>query len=211
VRRGGLDGSHPVGALGTLIALAVSPVLGALAAFLALRTCGARGAARRGGWRRARGGEWVMTAALAMSHGANDAQKTVGVIAALLVADGRSDELSSPLWAVLGCALALALGTALGGWRIVETIGRRIFRLRHVDGLASQSGSAGVIFGASLIGAPVSTTQVVASSVVGVGGGGRRWHHISWSVVREMGIAWLLTIPATATLAAITMLVLRGL
>ena len=80
-------------------------------------------------------------------------------------------------------------------------MGRRIYRIRPEEGLASQSASAGVIFGASLLGAPVSTTQVVASSVVGVGAGRRRWRHVHWAVVRAMGLAWLLTLPATAALA----------
>ena len=112
-----------------------------------------------------------MSAALAFSHGANDAQKSVGVIAALLLADGRIDTLAAPTWTKLVCAAALTAGTALGGWRIIRTVGRRIYRIRAVEGLASQTASAGVIFGASLVGGPVSTTQVVASSVVGIGAG----------------------------------------
>ena len=80
----------------------------------------------------------------------------------------------------VACAAALTAGTALGGWRIIRTVGRRIYRIRPEEGLASQTASAGVIFGASLLGAPVSTTQVVASSVVGVGVGRRRWHHVHW-------------------------------
>jgi PiT family inorganic phosphate transporter len=82
-------------------------------------------------------------------------------------------------------------------------VGRRIYRIQPIDGLASQSASAGVLFGASLVGAPASTTQVVASSVVGVGVGRRRWHHVHWAVVSHMGLAWLVTLPATAALAAL--------
>ncbi|HEX5586891.1 MAG TPA: inorganic phosphate transporter, partial [Acidimicrobiia bacterium] len=93
-----------------------------------------------------------------------------------------------------------------GGWPIVRTIGRRIVRLRPVDGLSSQSGSTAVLLGAALIGAPVSTTQVVASSVVGVGGGRRRWRHVRWRLVRAMLLAWLVTVPASAMLAAIALL-----
>jgi inorganic phosphate transporter, PiT family len=211
VRWGGLDGWHPVGVLGTLTALALSPVLGGLAALLVVRAV--RRAARRATRRLrgpARAGEWTMSAALALSHGANDAQKTVGVIGALLVADGHRATLSSPAWAALACAFALTIGTALGGWRIVETVGRRIYRVHPVDGLASQTASAGVILGASLLGAPVSTTQVVASSVVGAGGGRRRWHHVRWAVVRDMGVAWAITMPATGVLAALAVLAWRG-
>jgi len=201
VNWGGLDGWHPVGAVGTLVALAISPLLGALAAVVAIR--GLRRLARRG-TRRLHApigaGQWTMSAALAFSHGANDAQKSIGVIAALLLADGRIDTLAAPLWAKLVCAVALTAGTALGGWRIIHTVGRGIYRLQPVDGLASQTASTGVILGASLVGAPVSTTQVVASSVVGVGAGRRRWHHVRWATVRQMGLAWAITIPASAAL-----------
>ena len=198
---GGFDGWHPVGVAGTLVALAISPLLGGLAAWLVIR--GIRRLLRLGTkrWRSpVHGGEWAMSAALAFSHGANDAQKSIGVIAALLLADGRTDTLAAPLWATLACSLALTAGTALGGWSIIRTVGRGIYRIQPVDGLASQTSSAGVILGASLVGAPVSTTQVVASSVVGVGAGRRRWHHVRWATVRQMGLAWVVTIPATAAL-----------
>jgi PiT family inorganic phosphate transporter len=202
-RWGGLDGWHPVGVFGTLIALAVSPALGALTALLLIRALRrlARRATRR--WRvPVRAGEWAMSAALAFSHGANDAQKSVGVIAALLLADGRIGTLDAvPLWAIVGCAGCLTLGTALGGWRIIRTVGRGIYRIQPIDALASQTASAGAIFGASLVGAPASTTQVVASSVVGVAGGRKRWRHVHWALVRHMGFAWLITVPVTGVLA----------
>ena len=207
VNWGGMDGIHPVGVIGALTALAVSPILGALGALALVRVLrrGARRATRR--WRDAtQAGQWATSATLAFSHGANDAQKAAGVIAALLLADGRIATLSAPLWTTLGCAVALTLGTAIGGWSIVRTVGQRIYRLRSEDGLCSQAGSASVILGASLLGAPTSTTQVVASSVVGVGGGRRRWHHIRWEVVRQMGLAWLITMPVSALLAAVTVL-----
>ncbi len=207
VHWGGLDGIHPVGVLGACVALAVSPPLGALAAFLLVRGVrrGARRASRR--WHELiQAAQWATSATLAFSHGANDAQKAAGVIAALLLADGRIDALAAPLWATLGCAAALTIGTAAGGWRIMRTVGRRIYHLHPVDGLCSQSASAAVILGASLLGAPTSTTQVVASSVVGVGGGRRRWHHVRWTVVRQMGVAWVVTMPASAVIAALALL-----
>lgn len=209
---GGLDGIHPVGVLGTLAALAVAPILGATAAFAVIRNLrwGARRATRR--WLGpVMGGEWALSAALAFSHGANDAQKSVGVIAALLVADGRLDTLSSPTWAVIACALALTTGTALGGWNIVKTVGRRIYRITQTDGVASQAASAGVILSASLVGAPVSTTQVVTSSVLGVGGGRRRWRHVHWAIVRQISLGWIVTMPATALVAAAAVSVWRWL
>jgi PiT family inorganic phosphate transporter len=202
VRWGGFDGWHPVGVFGTLIALAASPLLGALGGLLVIRAL--RRAARRATRRWStpvNAGQWGMSAALAFSHGANDAQKSVGVIAALLLANGEINTLAAPEWAALACAVALTAGTALGGWRIIRTVGRRIYRIQPAEGLSSQTASAGVIFGASLIGAPTSTTQVVASSVVGIGIGRRRLRHVHWAVVRQMGLAWLVTMPATAALA----------
>jgi inorganic phosphate transporter, PiT family len=202
---GGLEGIHPVGVFGALIALAVSPPLGALGGLVVIRLI-------RRVWRRATrrwdrpvvAGEWAMSAALAFSHGANDAQKSVGVVAALLLADGRITSLAAPTWATVACAVALTAGTALGGWRIIRTVGRRIYRIQQVEGLASQSASSAIILGASLVGGPVATTQVVTSSIVGVGVGRRRLHHVRWLVVRQMALAWLVTIPAAAALAVVT-------
>ncbi|MDH4346205.1 MAG: inorganic phosphate transporter [Thermoleophilia bacterium] len=212
VNWGGFDGWHPVGVVGTLVALAVSPVLGALAAFGLIRGLTVL---LRTGTRRLRtpvnAGQWVGSAALSLSHGANDAQKTIGVVAALLLASGRISSPAAPLWVELAAAGTLTLGTALGGWRIVRTIGRRIYRIRPLDGLSSQTGSAAVILGASFVGAPVSTTHVVASSIVGVGGGRRRWRHVRWPIVREMLIAWVTTLPACAALAAPTLILWRWL
>ena len=96
---------------------------------------------------------------------------------------------------IVACSAALTAGTALGGWRIIRTVGRRIYRIHPIEGLASQTSSAGVILGASLLGAPVSTSQVVASSVVGIGGGRRRLRHVNWELVRQIGLAWLITLP----------------
>jgi PiT family inorganic phosphate transporter len=203
VKWSGFDGWRPAGVLGVLVALAVSPFLGAAAAFVVLRLLRIclRRATRR--FRRPLlGAQWATSAALAISHGANDAQKAIGVIAAVLVADGVTSSLQAPVWATLGSALALTMGTALGGWRIARTVGRKIYDIRPLDGLASQAGSAAVILGASVLGAPVSTTHVVASSVIGTGGGRGRWKHVRWAIVREMGLAWVTTIPVTAAAAA---------
>lgn len=202
---GGLTHGRPVGVFGVLIALALSPVLGAAGG--ALTTVALRGAGRRATRRwlvPVRRAQWSMAAGLSFSHGANDAQKSVGVIAALLVATGHLDTLEGPLWAIVACSAALTVGTALGGWRIVRTVGRRIFRMHPLDGLASQASSTAVIFGASLLGAPTSTTQVVAASIVGVGTGDGRRHHVRWQIVQAMALAWVVTLPAAAALGAAT-------
>lgn len=188
----------------TLVALAVSPLLGAGAGWLAIRALrrGGRRATRR--WRGpVRGASWATSAALAFGHGSNDAQKSVGVIAALLLATGHAHTLGSPTWAAVASAGALTLGTALGGWSIVRTIGHGIVRLHPLDGVAGQGASAGVLIAASALGAPVSTTQVVASSVVGAGGGRGRWRHIHWRLVRAIGLGWVVTLPVCAALAAV--------
>jgi PiT family inorganic phosphate transporter len=203
---GGLDGWRPIGVLGVLVALAISPVVGAMGALLVLRAL--RSALRRGTRRfdgPVRQGQWVTSALLAGSRGANDGQKSIGLVAAVLLANGSTSSLEPPRWVTFGIAAAIAGGTAIGGWRIVRTVGHRIYDLRPLDGLASSTSSAAVILGASFAGAPVSGTHVVASSIVGVGGGRRRWGRVRWAVVREMGIAWVTTIPATAVLAAVAL------
>ena len=149
--------------------------------------------------------QWVTSAFLAFSHGSNDAQKTVGIIAGLLLASGNATTLAAPLPVVVGASIALTIGTALGGWGIIKTVGRRIFPIRSLDGLVSQSSSASVIFVASFVGAPVSTTQVVSSSIVGIGVGRSRWRHVSWAVVRAIALAWLTTMPAAGLIAALTL------
>ncbi|HXG75431.1 MAG TPA: inorganic phosphate transporter [Gaiellaceae bacterium] len=212
VNWGELDGWRPGGVAAVLVALAVSPLLGAAASALLLRFLRralARATRRMLGPVRA--GQWGSSLVLAVAQGANDAQKAVGVVAIVLVAEGVTESERAPLWATAGAALALAAGTAVGGWGIVRTIGRRIYELRPLDGLANQTASAAVVLGASLVGAPVSTTHTVASSVVGAGLGRERWGRIRWAVVRELGLAWLTTLPATALLGAVLLSLWRWL
>ena len=212
IRWGGLEGIKPVGIAGVMIALAVSPVIGFGFGLLFARIN--RRLLRRATRRvrsPIRASEWAMSAALAFGHGANDAQKAMGVLAALLLASGDLSSLTVPLWVKLACGGALTLGTATGGWRIIRTIGRRIFHLASIDAFSSQSASTAVVLPATFVGAPVSTTQVVASSVVGVGGGRRRWRHVRWSVVRSIAYAWLLTLPGSALLGAIILVAWRAI
>jgi inorganic phosphate transporter, PiT family len=206
VNWGGFEGIKPVGVLGVAAVLTIAPAVGLVAGFAVDRAL--RRAVRRT-TRRVRGpvraGQWLMSEGLALSHGANDAQKAVGIVALLLVASGELPHFTAPTWVELVCGGALTAGTALGGWRIVRTLGRRIIRIRPLDALSSQTGSTAVLLGASVLGAPVSTTQVVASSVVGVGGGRRRWRHVRWRVVRSILVAWLVTVPATAVFAVVAL------
>jgi PiT family inorganic phosphate transporter len=203
VNWGGFDGWRPVGVLGVFVVLAVSPVLGALACLLVLRLLrrGLRRATRRFDEPVLRS-QWATSALLSLGQGANDAQKAIGVVAAILLAEGTTSSLDPPLWVIAAAAGTMTAGATVGGWRIVRTIGRRIYDLRPLDALSSQAASSAVIVLASATGAPVSSTHVVSSSVVGAGIGRRRWSRIRWSVVTAMGIAWVTTVPATALLAA---------
>jgi inorganic phosphate transporter, PiT family len=203
VNWGGHDGWRPTGVAGTLAALAVAPVLGACAGYAALRLL--RRALRRATRRfdqPVRETQLVTSGLLALGQGANDAQKSIGVMSVVLLANGTTSSLHAPFSATLGASVAMAAGTLLGGWGIVRTIGRRIYPLRPLDSLASQSSSAAVILASTFLGGPVSGTHVVSSSVVGIGAGRRHWRRIRWAVVSEIGLAWLTTIPATAALGA---------
>ena len=140
--------------------------------------------------------------ALALSHGTNDAQKTMGIITLALVTGGFLQAFAVPVWVIILCAGMIALGTAVGGWKLIKTLGRKFYKIRPVDGFASQLASATVILGASIVGGPVSTTQVVSSAIMGVGAADRL-NKVRWGVAREIATAWLLTIPATALVAAV--------
>jgi PiT family inorganic phosphate transporter len=139
--------------------------------------------------------------ALALSHGTNDAQKTMGIITLALVTGGYLTEFIVPTWVILICAAMIGLGTAVGGWKLIKTLGGKFYRIRPVDGFASQLAGAIVILGASLVGGPVSTTQVVSSSIMGVGAA-ERPNKVRWGVTKDIVLAWFLTIPATAVVGA---------
>lgn len=186
-----------------LLTLLVSPIVGLLSGYLLMGVTLtlARGASPRIShvFKRAQ----VITAAvLALSHGTNDAQKTMGIIAMGLLAMGELSHFVIPAWVVAACAGAMALGTALGGWRIIRTLGAKFYRIRPVHSLSSQLASAGVILAASLIGGPVSTTHVVSTAIVGAGAA-ERLNKVRWGVVGDVVVAWLLTIPASALLAGL--------
>ena len=198
VRWTGIAHGRPEGVVGVLIGLGISPVLGVLVGAAGIAVAGRLlRRARREFNGVVRRGEWLTASALAFSHGANDAQKTMGVVALLLLATGHLSSFTVPIWVRLMAAGSLTIGTAFGGWRIVRTVGSGVYRMTPLDGLVSQGGSAAVIFAGAALGAPVSTTHVVASSVVGVGVQ-HRARHVRWSVVREIGAAWLITLPISA-------------
>ncbi len=138
---------------------------------------------------------------LAMGSGANDAQKTMGVITLGLVISGLQRTFTVPFWTVLACALAISLGVALGGYRLIRTLGSKFYKIRPVHGFASQAASAVVILAASLLGGPVSATQIVSTSIMGVGAA-ERVSKVRWGVAGDLISAWLFTIPSAGLLAA---------
>jgi PiT family inorganic phosphate transporter len=139
-------------------------------------------------------------AALALGNGANDAQKTVGVIALGLLILGFTPVFTVPWWAIVLSASSLALGTALGGGRIIRTLGSRFYRIRPIHGFTAQLSSAAIILAASLAGGPVSSTQVMSMAIVGAGAAERK-SQVRWAVLGELAGAWVLTVPASALLA----------
>jgi len=139
---------------------------------------------------------------LALSHGTNDAQKTMGIITMGLVVLGYQQAFIVPWWVILSSATAIAIGTALGGWRIIHTLGGKFYRIRPIHSFTSQLSSMVVILSASLFGGPVSTTHVVSSSIIGVGAAQRR-SQVRWGVMSDILIAWFLTVPVTAGIAAL--------
>ena len=143
----------------------------------------------------------VTALALALSHGTNDAQKTMGVITLALVTGGYLTVFAVPTWVILLCAGMIGLGTGVGGWKLIRTLGGKFYKIRPMHGFASQVAGAVVIIGASLVGGPVSTTQVVSSAIMGVGAA-ERLNKVRWGVAQEIAMAWLLTIPATALVGA---------
>jgi PiT family inorganic phosphate transporter len=184
------------------LSLFLSPLLGLAVGYLVMRATLflARGASPRVNWlfRRL---QWATSVGLALSHGANDAQKTMGILTMALVSAGVLPQFVVPRWVIVVSAGAIALGAALGGWRIIRTLGGKFYRIRPIHGVTAQLAAGLVILGAALLGGPVSTTHVVSSAILGVGSG-ERLSKVRWGVAREIAWAWLLTIPLTALLAA---------
>ena len=148
-----------------------------------------------------RRGQWVTAAALAFSHGTNDAQKGMGLLTLVLMTGGWLPGFRVPLWVIALCASAITLGTLTGGWRIVRTLGFGIYRIRPLHGFDSQLASAGIVLGAGLVGGPVSTSQVVASSIMGIGAA-ERPRAVRWGKAREIVTTWVVTLPGAAAFGA---------
>ncbi|HEX2998649.1 MAG TPA: inorganic phosphate transporter [Armatimonadota bacterium] len=151
--------------------------------------------------------QWAIAAGLSLAHGANDTQKILGLIVLALVSGGTAPLHSAPVWARLCLGALMFLGTMLGGWKIMKTVGRGIFELEPIHSLSSQLASAGSILAANFMGAPVSSTHIVVGSVMGVGSA-ENYKMVNWNIVREIVLSWVITIPASAAVSALLYLII---
>jgi PiT family inorganic phosphate transporter len=156
----------------------------------------------------------LSSASYSLAHGTNDAQKGMGVIAMILIIEAGSDPATSvfsvPLWVRLACVSAIAFGTFFGGWRIVKTMATRITKLEPYQGFCAETGAAAMLFTTASMGVPVSTTHTISGSIMGVGAT-KRFSAVRWGVGRKIVIAWIVTIPAAATISGLLFLLLRAL
>jgi len=198
---GDLLHGHLNGVAKVIVALILSPLIGFWVGFALHKTMlallrGAHPSINRD----LRHLQFVTSAGLAFAHGANDAQKSMGILTLVLLLAGFIPTFEVPFWVMLACSLAITLGILSGGWQIVRTLGFSIYKIRPLHALDSQMTAAGVILGSSLFGAPVSTTHVVASSIMGIGAS-ERPKAVRWGKAREIVATWLITIPGAALMA----------
>src|SRR3954453_15163272 len=196
----------------TLVAIVLSPVLGlilTMAIMLLTSWLGVRASAR-GAERTFRGLHLVSAGAYSLGHGLNDAQKTMGIITVLLYSTGYlHGDFHVPHWVALSCYVAIGLGTLSGGWRIIETMGTRITKLNQHQGFSASLGGSIMLFAASSLGIPVSTTHTITGCVIGAGAA-RRASAVRWGIARNVMVAWIITIPASALVAALFYWLIRG-
>jgi PiT family inorganic phosphate transporter len=194
------------GVIKTTVAIFLSPMLGMLVAILlvALTSWIAKPASAKPADKVFRRLQLVSAAAYSLGHGANDAQKTMGIITVLLFSQGYlQGEFHVPLWVVLSAQAAMGLGTLMGGWRIVHTMGSKITRLTPHQGFCAETGGAIMLFSATSLGIPVSTTHTITGAIMGVGAA-RRASAVRWGIAGNIVVAWVLTLPAAGLIAALT-------
>ncbi|MEO6226092.1 MAG: inorganic phosphate transporter [Sphingomicrobium sp.] len=212
VAHAGFPSIQWIGLNKTLIAIVLSPVLGlALTMLIMLVTSwlGLRASAA-GAERTFRGLHLVSAGAYSLGHGLNDAQKTMGIITVLLYSTGYlQGDFQVPHWVALSCYIAIGLGTLSGGWRIIETMGTRITKLNQHQGFSASMGGSIMLFAASYLGIPVSTTHTIAGCVIGAGTA-RRASAVRWGLAGNVAIAWIITIPAAASVAALFYWLISG-
>ena len=205
VAKAGLDGVQWSGVNKTLLFIPLAPLIGMMVAMLVMLVSSwlAAKASARGAERSFRALHLFSAAAYSTGHGLNDAQKTMGIITVLLYSTGYlQGDFQVPHWVAISCYIAIGLGTLMGGWRIIETMGSRITKLSQHQGFAASLGGSIMLFGASAFGIPVSTTHTITGAVIGAGVA-RRASAVRWGVARNVVTAWVITIPASASVAAI--------
>jgi PiT family inorganic phosphate transporter len=209
IAHAGMAAPHWAGLKKIVMALLISPILGMGFGFIfmVLMMWGFRNKAPYGLNKGFRKLQVLSAAVMAFSHGTADAQKSMGVITMALVSYGSLTTFEVPTWVKLACAVAMALGTAAGGWRIIKTVGRDFVKLQPIHGFCVETASAGVILGASALGMPTSTTHVITSSILGVGLS-KRMSAVNWGIASRILVAWILTIPASGGVAYVTYMVL---
>jgi len=205
ISKAGTAALIPAGIWKTVAFIVISPVLGLLLGGLLMVAvswlCFHRSPYVVDQWFRRL--QLLSSALYSIGHGSNDAQKTMGLIWLMLISAGATSRDHLPIWVVVSCYTAMALGTLFGGWRIVRTMGQRITKLKPVGGFAAETGGALTLFLASSLGVPVSTTHTITGAIVGVGST-QRVSAVRWGVAGNIVVAWLITIPATALVAATT-------
>ncbi|HEX9214914.1 MAG TPA: anion permease [Bradyrhizobium sp.] len=206
VAKAGLSAAVWSGLSKTVIAIVLSPLVGFLLAMMLVAIVS---------WASVRSTPFAVDRAFrilqfasaslySLGHGGNDAQKTMGIIAVLLYSQGQlGGEFFVPFWVVLSCQAAMAMGTLMGGWRIVRTMGLRITKLTPMQGFCAETGGAATLFIATFLGVPVSTTHTITGAIVGVGAA-RRLSAVRWNVASSIVYAWVITMPASAIVAALT-------
>jgi PiT family inorganic phosphate transporter len=206
VAKAGLSAAVWSGLSKTVIAIVLSPLVGFLLAMMLVAIVS---------WASVRSTPFAVDRAFrilqfasaslySLGHGGNDAQKTMGIIAVLLYSQGHlGGEFFVPFWVVLSCQAAMAMGTLMGGWRIVRTMGLRITKLTPMQGFCAETGGAATLFIATYLGVPVSTTHTITGAIVGVGAA-RRLSAVRWNVASSIVYAWVITMPASAIVAALT-------
>jgi PiT family inorganic phosphate transporter len=212
VAHAGFPSIQWVGLNATLIAIVLSPVLGLLLTMgiMLLTSWLGQRASAAGAERTFRGLHLASAGAYSLGHGLNDAQKTMGIITVLLYSTGYlNGEFEVPHWVALSCYVAMGLGTLTGGWRIIETMGTRITKLNQHQGFSASLGGSILLFFASYLGVPVSTTHTIAGCVMGAGAA-RRASAVRWGVAGNVAVAWFITIPAAATVAALAYWIVAG-
>lgn len=208
--KGGLIALNAAGIIKVVAFIFLAPIIGLVGGFTLMiavnwifRSFSGR---RVDSWFRV--GQLLSSAAYSLGHGMNDAQKTMGIITILLYSGGYLSEFEVPTWVILSAHTAIGLGTLAGGWKVIRTMGVKLTHLRPVGGFCAESGGAIVLLGTAMAGIPVSTTHTIAGAIMGVGAT-RRLSAVRWGVARRIVVAWVLTIPVSAGVAALAFLILE--